>query len=74
MIRLKAADALLHAPSRIIPRSVDGLSKMTEMYADQEENRRTVLEQVFEFADEADARNAELEGLGGLDGIEELLW
>lgn len=78
MIRLKAADALLQASSRIVPRSVDGVSKDTEVDADQEEDSDTVLEQLLEFAAEADTRNAELEdlglGLGALnDDIEELL-
>lgn len=74
MMRLKAADALLQAPSRIIPRSVDEVLKDTEMEADQEEDRGIILEKVFELTAEADARNDELEGLGGLDDIEELLW
>lgn len=73
-MRLKAADALLQAPSRIIPRSVDGMLKDTEMDAGQEEDRGIILEKVFELTAEADARNDELEGLGGLDNIEELLW
>lgn len=74
MIRLKAADALLQAPSRIIPRSVDGVLRDTEMDADQEEERGIVLEKAFELTAEADARNFESEGLGGLDDIEKLLW
>jgi hypothetical protein len=74
MIRLKAADALLQAPSRIIPRSVDGLLKDTGIDADQDEDRGIVLERVLELTAEADARNFDLEGLGGLDDIEELLW
>lgn len=78
MIRLKAADALLQAPSRIIPRSVDGVSKDTQIDADQEEDRGTILEKVIGFTAEVDTRIVELEGrglgLGGLNGIEELLW
>lgn len=74
MIRLKAADALLQAPSRIIPRSVDGVSRHTEMYADQEEDRGIVLEKVSGLTTEADARNFDLDGPGGLGDIEELLW
>ncbi|KAK1246542.1 hypothetical protein MKX08_000344 [Trichoderma sp. CBMAI-0020] len=74
MIRLKAADALLQAPSRIIPRSVDEVLKDTEMDADLEDDRGIISEQVFELTAEADAGNVELEGLGGLDDIGELLW
>ncbi|UKZ61809.1 uncharacterized protein TrAtP1_003067 [Trichoderma atroviride] len=74
MIRLKAADALLQAPSRIIPRSVDRVFKDTEMDADEEEDRGLILETVSELTAEADARNVESEGLGRLDDIEELLW
>lgn len=74
MIRLKAADALLQAPSRIIPRSVDGVIKDTETDGDHEGDLGINFEKIFELTAEADARDAELEGLGGLDDIEELLW
>lgn len=77
MIRLKAADALLQSPSRIIPRSVDGISNETEVDIDQEEGSGTILEQIVDYAAEAGGCNAELEGLGlglgGLIDIEELL-
>lgn len=79
MIRLKAADALLQSPSRIIPKSVDEVSKETEVGVDQEESGDTILEQLLEYAAEANTRNVELGNLGlGLDGlndscIEELL-
>ncbi|KAL7923775.1 hypothetical protein ACQKWADRAFT_289272 [Trichoderma austrokoningii] len=74
MIRLKAADALLQAPSRIIPRSVDGAIKETEIDANQEEDRGTSLERLLEFTAKADTRNLELEYVGELDDVEELLW
>lgn len=73
MIRLKTADALLQAPSRIIPRSVDGL-KDTEKDTDQEQDRDAFLEQMLEFTAEADTRNWELEYVGELDNVEELIW
>lgn len=77
MIRLKAADALLQAPRRIVPKSVDGISKDTEADAEQEEGSDIILEQLLEFAAEADTRNAGLEdlglGLGALNDMEELL-
>lgn len=80
MIRLKAADALLHVPSRIIPRGVDGGVQEAEAEAeeeiDEEENART-LDQILGFATEADAWNVDLGGLGlrpdGLDDMEKLL-
>lgn len=74
MIRLKAADALLQAPSRIIPRSVDGVLKDTETDGDHEGGLGINFETVFELTAEADACDVELEGLDGLDDMEELLW
>lgn len=71
MIRLKAADALLQAPSRIIPRSVDGVLKDTETDEDHEGDLDINFEKVFELTAEADARDV---GLEVLDDIEELLW
>lgn len=37
MIRLKAADALLRSPSRIVPRGVDGISQKVAVGAEEDE-------------------------------------
>lgn len=71
MIRIKAADALLQAPSRIIPRSVDGVIKDTETDEDNGGGLGINFEKVVELAAEADTRDV---GLEDLDDIEELLW
>ncbi|RFU82052.1 c6 transcription factor [Trichoderma arundinaceum] len=79
MIRLKAADALLCIPSRIIPRGVDEGSQEqeTQAEAEGEEDSNKILEQIFGFTTELETWNADLDGLAlrpdGLDEVEKLL-
>lgn len=80
MIRLKAADALLRSPSRIIPRGVDGGSQEAEADADAgEEESDEISEQTLEFTTGADTWNTDLDGLDlrlhidGLDEVRKLL-
>lgn len=64
MIRLKAADALLRSPSRIIPRGVgEGSPAAGE---GQENESDGILEQILGFTTEADSWNVNTD-LDGLD-------
>ncbi|KAL7948759.1 hypothetical protein V8C42DRAFT_341804 [Trichoderma barbatum] len=64
MIRLKAADALLRSPSRIIPRGVD--EALQETAAEDEEEIGGISEQILAFMAEVDNWNMHTD-LDGLD-------
>ncbi|KAL6803168.1 hypothetical protein GGI42DRAFT_21300 [Trichoderma sp. SZMC 28013] len=64
MIRLKAADALLRSPSRIIPRGVAEGSPAAE--EGQEDESGGILEQILGFTTEGDSWNMDTD-LDGLD-------
>lgn len=72
MIRLKAADALLRSPSRIIPRGVGEGSPAAE--EGQENESGGILEQILGLATEADSwnMNTDLDGLDLSLDVDEL--